>query len=171
MQGFIWCFQLLFLSIILSLPEFFMEALHDGSSRILFIVQLFFKISLEVKIRQAILKNKHGAQHMFCFEELKYSSSCILKCNSFYLIFCGGVMSLLTISFMVHDSYCYQEWGILNPSISLLELSWVIFHLKPSIGNVAICGAYHWSKLTPYPSRWKRFFISSLISNKQLFFR
>ena len=27
-------------------------------------------------------KIKHGAQHMFCFEELKYSSSCILKCNS-----------------------------------------------------------------------------------------
>ena len=79
-------------------------------------------------------------------------------------------MSLLTISFKVHDSYCYQEWGILNPSISLLELSWVIFHLKPSIGNVAICGAYQWSKLSPYPSRWKRFFISSLISRKQLFF-
>ena len=94
---------------------------------------------------------------MFCFEEFKYSYSCISKCNSFYLIFCGGVMSLLTISFKVHDSYCFQEWGILNTSISLLELSWVIFHLKPSIGNVAICGAYHWSKLSPYPSRWKKF--------------
>ena len=32
------------------------------------------------------------------------------------------------------------------------------------------CGAYQWSKLSPYPSRWKRFFISSLISSKQLFF-
>ena len=59
------------------LPEFFMEALHDGSSRILFILQLFFKISLEVKISQAILKIKHGAQHMFCFVEFKHSSSCI----------------------------------------------------------------------------------------------
>ena len=115
-QGFTLCFQLLFLFIILLLPEFFMEALHGGSSRILCILQLYFKISLEAKIRQAILKNKHGAQHMFCFEELKYSSSCILKCNSFYLIFCGGVMSLLTIAFMFHDSYCCQEWGILNPS-------------------------------------------------------
>ena len=64
-----------------------MEALHDGSSRILFILQLFFKISLEVKISQAILINKHGAQHMFCFEEFKHSSSCIPKCNSFSLIF------------------------------------------------------------------------------------
>ena len=65
-----------------------MEALHGGASRILFILQLFFKISLEVMTRQAILKKiKHGAQHMFCFEAFKYSSSCIPKCNSFYLIF------------------------------------------------------------------------------------
>ena len=64
-----------------------MEALHGGSSRIPFILQLFFKISLEVMIRQAILKDKDGAQHMFCFEEFKYSSSCISKCNSSYLIF------------------------------------------------------------------------------------
>ena len=60
---------------------------HGGSSRILFILQLFFKISLPVMIRQAILQNKHGAQHMFCLEEFKHSSSCIPKCNSFYLIF------------------------------------------------------------------------------------
>ena len=109
LQGFTLCFQLLFLSIILLLPEFFMEALHDGSSRILFILQFFFKISLEVMTRQDILKNKHGAQHMFCFEELKYSSSCIPKCNSFYLIFWGGVMSLLTISFMFHDSQVFKS--------------------------------------------------------------
>ena len=78
---------------------------------------------------------------MSCFEDFKYSSSYIPKSNSFYLIFWGGVMSLLTISFMVHDSYCYQEWGILNPSISLLELSSVRFHLKPSLRNIANYGA------------------------------
>src|SRR4051812_25334810 len=55
LQGFTLCFQFLFLSIILSLPEFFMEALHGGSSRILFFLQLFFKISLRVKMRQALL--------------------------------------------------------------------------------------------------------------------
>ena len=87
LQGVTLCFQLLFLSIILSLPEFFMEALHGGSSKILFILQLFFKISLEVMIRQAIIQNKHGVQHTFCFGEFKYSSSCIPKCNSFSLIF------------------------------------------------------------------------------------
>ena len=92
-------------------------------------------------------KFKHGAQHMFCFGEFKHSSSCIPKCNSLYLIFWGGVMSLLTIS--LRDSSC-QEWDILNPSFSLrsgdrfnllippLEISCVIFHLKPSLRNVAI---------------------------------
>ena len=65
------------------ITEFFMEALHGGSSRILFILQLFFKISLEVMTRQAILKIKHGAQHMFSFEAFKYCPSCISKCNSF----------------------------------------------------------------------------------------
>ena len=108
-QGFTLCFQLLFLFIILLLPEFFMEALHGGSSRILFILQLFFKISLEVMICQAILKNKHGTQHMFCFEAFKHSSSCIPKCNSLYFIFWGGVMSLLTIPFMFHDSYVVKN--------------------------------------------------------------
>ena len=67
-----------------------MEALHDGSSRIPFNLELFFKISLEVMTRQALLKIKHGVQHMFCFEAFKHSSSCILKCNSFYLIFRDG---------------------------------------------------------------------------------
>ena len=112
LQGFTLCCQLLFLFIILLLPEFFMEALHGASSRILSILQLFFKISLEVKISQAILKNKHGAQHMFCFEEFKHSSSCIPKCNSFDLIFWGGVRSFLIISLRVSWFTSFQEWHI-----------------------------------------------------------
>lgn len=88
----------------------------------------------------------------------------------------------VTLDNFLHVSWfiCCQEWGILNPSFSLcsrdlfdqstssLELSWVIFNLKPSIGNVAICGAYHWSKFLLLFSA-KEVFISSLISNKQLF--
>ena len=105
----------------------------------------------------------------FLSKELKYSSSCIPKCNSFYLIFWGGVMSLLTISFMFQLFIWCQEWGILNPLISSLELSCVIFHLKPSLRNVANCGAYQWSEFSPILSA-KEVFISSLISNKQLFF-
>ena len=112
---------------------------HQG---ILFILQLFFKISLKVMIRQAILKIKHGAKYMFCFEEIKYSSSCISKCNSFYLVFWDGDMSFLIISLRVSWFPCCQEWGILNPSISSLELPWVIVHLKPSLRFVAIYGAY-----------------------------
>ena len=68
------------------------------------------------------------------------------KCNSFYLIFWGGVMSFLTISLHASWFTCCQEWGILNPSISSLELSWVIFHLKLSLRIVAIYGAYKWPK-------------------------
>ena len=107
LQGFTLCFQLLFLSIILFLPEFFIEALHGGSSRIPFILQLFFKISLDVMTRQAILKSKHCAQHMFCFEAFKHSSSCIPKCNSLYLIF--GVMSFLIIFLRVSGFTSFQE--------------------------------------------------------------
>ena len=145
-----------------------MEALHGGSSSIPFIVHLFFKISLEAKICQAILKIKHGFQNMLCFEEFKHSSSCIPKWNSFYLIFWGGVMSLLTISLRVSWFNSCQERGILNPSISSLELSWYRFHLKAFPKECCYCGAYQWSKffLSPW---WEKLSIFSLISSKQLF--
>ena len=70
---------------------------------------------------------------------------------SFYHIIGGGIMSFLIIWVHVfHDSHVVKNELFLNPSTSLLELSCVIFHLKPSIGNVAICGAYQWSKLSLY---------------------
>ena len=105
---------------------------------------------------------------MFCFEEFKHSSSCILKCNFLYLIFWDGVMSFLTIWVRVSWFTCCQEWDIFNPPISLLELSWYRFHLKPSRRNVANCGVYQWSKFSPILSA-REVFISSLISSKQLF--
>ena len=46
--------------------------------------------------------------------------SAILSIN----IFWGGVMSFLIISIHVSWFTCCQEWGILSPSISSLELSW-----------------------------------------------
>ena len=39
---------------------------------------------------------------------------------------------------MFHDSHVVNNELFLNPSTSLLELSCVIFHLKPSLRNVAI---------------------------------
>ena len=39
----------------------------------------------------------------------------------------------------------------LNPSFSSLDLSWVIFHLKLSLGVVAIYGAHKWPKFFIYP--------------------
>ena len=91
------------------LPEFFMEALHGGLSRILFILQLFFKISLEAMIRQATLWNKHGAQHMFCFEELKYSSSCIRSAILSTLSFQVVLYHSWQFPFMFHDSYVVKN--------------------------------------------------------------
>ena len=100
--------------------------------------------------------------------ELKHSSSCYPECNSFFRIIGDGIMSFLIIEFMFSWFTCCQDWDILNPSISSLELSWVIFHLKPSLRNVAIV------VLKNDPSYLfiilvEEVFISSLISSKQLF--
>ena len=64
-QGFTLCFQLLFLFIILLLPEFFMEAQHGGSSRIPFILHSFFKIFL--KLRSTKLYSKINMVPNTCF--------------------------------------------------------------------------------------------------------
>ena len=90
--------------------------------------------------------------------------SAILSTLSFQVVLCH-------FDSFIHVSWftCCQEWGILNPSISSLELSWYRFHLKPSLRNVAICGAYQWSEFSPILSA-REVFISSLISNKRLFF-
>ena len=87
----------------------------------------------------------------FFSEELKLSSYCNPECSSFFHIIGGGIMSFLII--LIHVSWftCCHEWDILNPSISSLELSWVIFHLKLSLRVVAIYGAYQWPKFFIYP--------------------
>ena len=87
----------------------------------------------------------------FFSDELKHSSSCNPECNSFYRIIGGGVMSFLTIFLRVSWFTSYQEWDILNPPTSSLELYWVIFHLKPSLRIVAIYDAYKWPKFFFYP--------------------
>ena len=74
----------------------------------------------------------------FFSKELKYSSSCNSECNSFYHIIRGGIMSFLdnlSSCFMIH---MLSRMRYLNPSIASLELSWVIFHLRPSLRIVAI---------------------------------
>ena len=80
--------------------------------------------------------------------------SAILSTLSFEMVLCHSWQ----FPFVIHT---LSRMRYFKPIVSSLELPWVIFHLKPSIGNVANCGAYHWSKLSPYPSRWKKF--SSLL--------
>ena len=89
--------------------------------------------------------------HRDSFKELKLSSSCNSECNSFFRTIGGGIMSFLIIFLRASCFSSYQEWGILNASTSSLELSWVIFHLKPSLRCVAIYGAYKWPKFFIYP--------------------
>ena len=115
---------------------------------------LFFKIPLKVVICQAILSNKHGAQHMSCFEEFEHSSYCIPKCNSFIshlLRWCYVIVDNFPSCFMIHkfsrvtylnSSFSLRSRHLFNPSISSLELSWVIFHLKLSLRIVAFYGAH-----------------------------
>ena len=90
------------------LPEFFMEALHSCSSRILFILQLFFKISLDVMIRQTILKINMVPNTCFVWG---FQAFFILpsEVQFFYIIYWGGVMSFVTISFMFHDSHVFKN--------------------------------------------------------------
>ena len=126
-----------------------MEALHGASSRIPFILQLFFKNSLEVMIRLTILWNKHGVKHMSCFEEFKYSSSCIPKCNSSYLIFWGGVMSFLTIWVCVSRFTCCQERDFFKSTNIFVGV--ILCHVSPKAFSKECCyyGAYQWSKFSP----------------------
>ena len=113
-------FKLLFLVIFFYLSGVLREFLHGGLSRILFILQLFFKISLEVKIHQAILKNKHGAQRMSCFEGFKHSSSCIPKCNTSYLSFEVVLCHFGQFLCVSWFTSCL-EWHILNPFNSFMR--------------------------------------------------
>ena len=99
----------------------------------------------------------------FFSEEFKHSSSCNSECSSAYLIFWGGIMSFLIIWIHVSWFPSCQEWDILNPSISSLESSGVIFHLKPSQRIVANYGAYN-DPSSSLSSRWNTF--SSPCSNK-----
>ena len=66
----------------------------------------------------------------FFTKKLKLSSYCNPECNSFYRVIWGGIMSFLIVWVRVSWFTCCQEWDILNPPISLLELSWYRFHLK-----------------------------------------
>ena len=45
-----------------------------------------------------------------------------------------------------------------------MELSCVMFHLKPSLRIVAIYGAHKWSKFLHLSSRWNKFLVSLFIS-------
>ena len=81
---------------------------------------------------------------------------------------CYVILDNLSLCFMIHilsgmryfkPSFSLRSWDLFNWAISLLELSWVIFHLKPSLRNVAIVVLINNPSFLLF-SRWKKFFIS-----------
>ena len=100
-------------------------------------------------ICQAILKNLNKLLNT-CFV-LRSSSILHLAFRSailstLFLRWCYAILDNFHSCFMIHK---LARMRYLNPSICLLELSWYRFHLKPSIRNVANCGAYQRSKFPP----------------------
>ena len=95
LQGFTLCFQLLFLFIILLLPDFFMEALHGGSSRIPFIFNCSSRFLSKLWPAKLYSKNKHGAQHMLFLR----SSSILL------LVFRSVILSTLSLEMVLYHSW------------------------------------------------------------------
>ena len=144
-------FQLLFLFIILLLPEFVMEALHGGSSRILFILQLFFKIfSRSYDPPSYTLKQTWCSTHVLfwgvqVFFILHFEVQFVLP---YHLRWCYVILDNFPSCFVFHK---LSRWGILNPPISSLELSWAIFHIKLSFKDCRSYGIYQWSKFFFYP--------------------
>ena len=109
LQGFTLCFQHLFISIILLLSEFFMEALHGGSSRILFILHLSSRFLS--KLRSAELYSQINMVFNTCF---------VLRSSSIlHLAFRSAILSTLSFEvvlyhswqfpFMLHDSHVVKN--------------------------------------------------------------
>ena len=90
----------------------------------------------------------------------------VLRSSSIlHLAFWGAILlpyllrwCYVTLDNFLHVSWfiCCQEWGILNPSISSLELSWYRFHLKPSLRNVAFW-CLLMTQVISFPSWWNKF--------------
>ena len=98
-----------------------MEVLHDGSSRIYFLLEAFIMILFRGV--QAFFILLTGVQFFLSYHWRWY-----------YVI-----LDNLSSCFMIQK---LSGMRYLNPSTSSLELSWVIFHLKLSLRIVAIYGAY-----------------------------
>ena len=147
-----------------------MEALHGGSSSISFFLQLFFKFSLEVMIRQAILKNKHGAQHMFFFWGVQVFF--ILHSEvQFFLPY------LLWWCYVTLHNFLHGSWFILLSrmryfkSINLF-VGVILCHISPKAFPKECCYLWCLSLIQAFSISFsmKEVFISSLLSNKQLCF-
>ena len=136
------------------------------------------------ELRSAKLYSKINMVFNTCFILSSWSilHLAFLKCISSNLIFWGGVMSLLTISFMFHDSYVVKNDIFKSIILSSFKRSFQPINLSVGVvlGYISPI-AFHWeccylwclSLIQAFSISFsvKEVFISSLISNKQLFFR
>ena len=145
-QGFTLCFQLSFRFIILLLPEFSMEALHGGSSRILFILQLFFKIPLS-KLWPAKLYSKLNMVLNTCFV-LRRSSILRLAFQSAILLpyllrWCYIILDNFHSCFTIHMLSRMRYFKSINLFVGV-----ILCHISPKAFPEDCCyhGGYNWPK-------------------------
>ena len=130
LQGFTWCFQLLFPSgwSLFCLTEFFMKVLHDGSSRFKFLLEVF--INILFRGAQAFFILQSGVQFLlsyllrWCYVILDNFPSCFMDHNfSKSDIFKSIIFSSLKSSFQpinffehelfsIHQSLCWSYIGL-----------------------------------------------------------
>ena len=117
LQGFTLCFQLLFLLVILSLPEFFMKVLHDG-----FIKDLIPSRSVH---RHSLLRSSSILHLAFWSAILSTLSFEVVSCHSWQFEFVSDdsyvvknevvkpiIFSLLKEIFSTNQSFCRSYLGL-----------------------------------------------------------
>ena len=179
LQGFTLCFQLLFPSIGSSFYY------RSSSWRLYMVVRQgffsFFNCSSRFLLESRSVK-------LYFKINMVFNTCLVLRSSSFlHLAFRSAILSTLSFEvvlchswqfpFMLHDSQVVKNDILQNHRllfdhelfqpilISSLELSCVIFHLKPSLRNIANYGAIYDPSFSPILSA-KKFFISLVLSNQ-----
>ena len=137
LQGFTLCFQLLF-PVVWSFFYYRGSSwrLHGGSSRSLFILQMFFKISLEAMIRQDILQ-------VFFFLQSGVQFFLPYPLRWYY-----AILDNLSSCFMIHMLLRMRYFKSINRIIGV-----ILGYISPKAFPKDCCyyGAYKWPEFFIYP--------------------
>ena len=150
------------------LPEFFMEALHDRSSRDSFHSSIVPQDFLS-KLWSAKLYSKINMVPNTCFvlrsSSILHLASEVQFFLSHLLRWCYIILDNFYSCFAIHMLSRMRYFKSINLFVGV-----ILCHISPKAfpKEYCYCGAYQWSKFSPILSA-KAVFISSLISSKQLF--